>query len=164
VFLLSFALSVNVVFGFDDITMSSTSNFFPWWITQTPEIVKENSENKNEQQTKPTFGLDHQNNQKIIESGFKINNQTFAINDNFHTPFKEQVVKIGETNTFEAKLFASEGLRVQEFLFGIPEIGHAHYAELGVEIWFNYDGTIKKIKAVQESNIIDESTFDATHR
>jgi hypothetical protein len=124
----------------------------------------ENSRDKNEQHTKPTFGLSHENNQKIIDSGFKINNQTFSINDNFHTPFKEQVVKIGETNTFEAKLFASEGLRVQEFLFGIPEVGQAHNAELGVEVWFDYDGTIKQVKAIQNSNIIDESTFEATHQ
>jgi hypothetical protein len=117
-----------------------------------------------EYNTKPTFGLDHQSNQKIIDSGFIINNQTFSISNNFHTPFKEQVVKIGETNTFEAKLYASKGLRVQEFLFGIPEVGQAHNAELGVEVWFDYDGTIKEIKAVQESNIIDENTFDATHK
>jgi hypothetical protein len=88
---------------------------YPWLF----EEIKENKANisgkeENQQYTKPTFGLDHQNNQKIIDSGFKINNQTFSINDNFHTPFKEQVIKIGETNTFEAKLFASEGLRVQD--------------------------------------------------
>jgi hypothetical protein len=46
----------------------------------------------------------------------------------------------------------------------LQEVGQAHNAELGVEVWFDYDGTIKEIKAVQESNIIDESTFDATHQ
>jgi hypothetical protein len=124
----------------------------PPWVLDNAEIISENQESKtdgknsgntNEHYTKPTFGLDHENNQKIIDSGFKINNQTFSINDNFHTPFKEQVVKIGETNTFEAKLFASEGLRVQEFLFGISEVGQAHNAELGIEVWFDHNGARK---------------------
>jgi hypothetical protein len=172
--LISAIFSISPVFAYDIIFTPENIGELPQWMQDLIEesdynsgsqkSTKENSENKNEQYTRPTFGLDHQNNQKIIDSGFKINNQTFSIDDNFHTPFKEQVVTIGETNTFEAKLFASEGLRVQEFLFGIPEVGQAHNAELAVEVWFDHDGTIKEIKAIQESNIIDESTFDATHQ
>jgi hypothetical protein len=144
----------------------------PQWLLDTAEIVIENpdvesgneqSENKNEQYTKPTFGLDHENNQKVIESGFKINNNTFSINDNFHTPFAEQVINIGEDNYFEAKIFASEGLRVQEFLFGIPKVGEAHLAELGVEVWFGHEGEIQKVEVVQKSKVIDENTIVTTH-
>jgi hypothetical protein len=177
-FLICAAYSITPAFAFNILILTPENiDELPEWMqflieksnennipnTNNPLIINEESENKKEQYTKPTFGLDHQNNQKIIDNGFKINNQTFSINNNFHTPFKEQVVKIGKTNTFEAKLFASEGLRVQEFLFGIPEVGQAHNAELGVEIWFDHDGAIKEVKAIQNSNIINESTFEATH-
>ena len=33
--------------------------------------------------TRPTFGLNHKNNEKVVDYGFKINNQTFAISDNY---------------------------------------------------------------------------------
>ncbi|MFB5604364.1 MAG: hypothetical protein ACE5RK_08170, partial [Candidatus Nitrosomaritimum aestuariumsis] len=127
------------------------------------EAKKEKANNLNEQFAKPTFGLDHESNQKIIEGGFKINNQTFSIDDNFHTPFEEQIITIGETNSFEVKIFASKGLKVQEFLFGIPQVGDAHLAELGVEVWFGYDGEIQQVKTIQKSNVIDEESFEALH-
>jgi hypothetical protein len=116
-----------------------------------------------EHHTRPTFGLDHSNNQNVVDQGFRINENTFSIKDNFHTPFAEQSVVIGEVNSFESKIYAEKGLRVQEFLFGIPQVGDAHLAELGVEVWLNHDGNIQQVKAVQKSNVIDESSIIATH-
>ena len=113
--------------------------------------------------TRPTFGLDHSNDKKVVDFGFKLNEKRFSISNNFHTPFVEQTINIGEQNTFEAKVFADRGLRVQEFLFGIPEVGEAHKAEVGIEVWFNYQGGIENIEAVQETNVIDPDHILATH-
>jgi hypothetical protein len=113
--------------------------------------------------TRPTFGISHETFETIVDSGFRFNDQSFTINDNHHTPFAQQTVNIGEVNTFEAKIYADKRLKVQEFLFGIPNVGEAHLAELGVEVWYDYNGNIEDVKAVQKSNIIDKETLVATH-
>ncbi len=113
--------------------------------------------------TKPTFGLSHENNKKIVDNGFTFNNQAFAITDNFHTPFEELPVNLGEVNTFQAKVFAERDLQVQEFLFGIPQKGDAHLAELGIEVWYGIFGEIEDIKVIQKSNVIDIKSITATH-
>jgi len=107
--------------------------------------------------TKPTFGLDHNTFRQLVEGGFSFNGVSHDITDNFWTPFEEQEVKIGKTNTFATKVFADKKLRVQEFLFGIPAVGDAHKAELGIEVFYNYDGDIEKVKVIQKSDIVDES-------
>ena len=114
--------------------------------------------------TRPTFGLSHDKNIRIVDYGFSFNNKTFAITNNFHTPFPEQLIKVGEVNSFEAKLFSDHGLKVQEFLFGIPNKGDAHLAEIGVEVWYDLFGEVQDIKVVQKSNVIDENTISATHQ
>ena len=113
--------------------------------------------------TRPTFGISHETFETIVDSGFRFNDQSFTINDNFHTPFAQQTVNIGEVNSFEAKIYADKRLKVQEFLFGIPNVGEAHLAELGVEVWYDYNGNIEEVKAVQKSNVIDKETIVATH-
>ena len=118
----------------------------------------------NESNTRPTFGLSHENNNKIVDSGFSFNNQKFAITDNFHTPFTELPVNIGELNFFDAKVYADQGLKVQEFLFGIPQKGDAHLAELGIEVWFDLFGEIQDIKVIQKSNVIDIDSVTATQQ
>lgn len=118
----------------------------------------------NESNTRPTFGLSHDNNIKIVDAGFSFNNQTFAITNNFHTPFAEMPVNIGELNSFEAKVYAEQGVKVQEFLFGIPQKGDAHLAELGVEVWFGLFGEIHDIKVIQKSNVIDIDSITATQQ
>jgi len=112
--------------------------------------------------TRPTFGLSHENHERIVENGFKFNNQTFSISDNFHTPFTAQSVIIGKVNTFEAITFSETGLRVQEFLFGIPNIGEAHLAELGIEVWYDTKGEIEKFLTVQNSEVIDKNSIIVT--
>jgi len=146
------------------------TDFLLFWGDKLPklyddaiEIETSYSGNQIEQFTKPTFGLDHENNQQIIDRGFQINNKTFAIRDNFHTPFSEQTINIGEVNSFEAKILADKGLKIQEFLFGIPSVSNAHLAEVGVEVWFNYNGEIQQVRVIQKSNVIDESTLVANH-
>jgi len=105
--------------------------------------------------TKPTFGLDHENNERIIDEGFKINEKAFDITNNFHTPFEEYSIEIGNLTSFETTVYAPKGLKIQEFLFGIPEVGDAHLAELGIEVLFGLDGQFKNFKVVQDSEIID---------
>jgi len=112
---------------------------------------------------KPTFGLSHDNDNKIVDYGFAFNNKKFAITDNFHTPFKEQPVTIGEINTFEAKVLSEHGLKVQEFIFGIPEKGEAHLGELSIEVWYDVFGEIQDLNVVQKSNVIDPETVKAVH-
>jgi len=118
----------------------------------------------NESNTRPTFGLSHDNDKKIVDAGFSFNNQTFTITNNFHTPFAEMPVNLGELNSFEAKVYAEQGVRVQEFLFGIPQKGDAHLAELGVEVWFGLFGEIQDIKVIQKSNVIDIDSVTATQQ
>ncbi|MDH3610545.1 MAG: hypothetical protein OEM79_02145 [Nitrosopumilus sp.] len=105
--------------------------------------------------TKPTFGLDHENSEQIIDEGFKINDQAFDITNNFHTPFEDYKIEIGNINSFESTVYAPKGLKIQEFLFGIPEVGDAHLAELRIEVWFGLDGQFKNFKVVQDSDVID---------
>ena len=133
--------------------------------TQTSDIVPDDDSGSggDEHLTRPTFGLSHENYETIVDSGFRFNDQSFTINDNFHTPFALQTVNIGKVNSFEAKIYADKGLKVQEFLFGIPKAGEAHLAELGVEVWYDYNGEIEEVKAVQKSNVIDKETIVATH-
>ena len=112
---------------------------------------------------RPTFGLDHEKNKKIIDKGFSFNNNTFSISNNFHTPFPEREVNIGEVNSFQAKVYALNNLKVQEFLFGIPVKGSAHLAELGIEVWYGLFGEIEDIKVIQKSSVIDIETIKVTH-
>ena len=132
---------------------------------QTADIVtdEDTGGGGDEYLTRPTFGVSHETFETIVDSGFRFNEQSFTINDNFHTPFAQQTVNIGEVNTFEAKIYADKRLKVQEFLFGIPNVGEAHLAELGVEIWYDYNGEIEDVKAVQKSNVIDKKTIVASH-
>ena len=116
----------------------------------------------NEHLTRPTFGLSHENQEKIVENGFKFNNQTFTLRDNFHTPFAEQSIELGELNSFEATVYSQKGLQIQEFLFGIPKVGEAHLAELGIEVWYGYEGNVERVFAVQKSNVIDKQSLIAT--
>ncbi len=117
----------------------------------------------NESVTRPTFGISNENNKKIVDNGFVFNDKAFSIKDNFHTPFAEQPVKLGEVNSFEAKVYAERNLKVQEFLFGIPQKGEAHLAELGIEVWYDLFGEIQDIKVIQKTNVIDVDSLTVTH-
>jgi len=127
------------------------------------DLEKTNQIKYDERYSRPTFGMGHEDNRKIVDNGFRFNGNTFAITNNFHTPFNELPVSLGEVNSFESKVYAEKKLKVQEFLFGIPSKGDAHLAEMGVEVWYDLLGEIHDIKVVQNSNVIDASSVRATH-
>jgi hypothetical protein len=85
------------------------------------------------------------------------------LTDNHHTDFAEEEVEIGTMNTFSATVYADKKLKIQEFLFGIPNVGEAHLAELGIEVWYDNDGNIEDVKVIQKSDVIDADTVSVSH-
>jgi len=115
--------------------------------------------------TRPTFGVNHETREEIIvENGFTFNGESFTINDNHWTPFDEQIIQIGTVNSFAATVYASQGLKVQEFLFGVPEVGMGHLAEMRIEVWFDNTEEIDEIKVLQESEVIERTSLIITHQ
>ena len=128
------------------------------------EVIEEKSNaGGNEYNTRPTFGIDHETFIQLVDGGFTFNDNSFDVIHNFWTPFPIQTIKIGEVNTFSAKVYADKGLNVQEFLFGIPVVGEAHKAELGIEVFYDNLGEITSINVVQKSDVIDTSTLVVTN-
>jgi len=133
---------------------NDVADFGPSSVTNN-EIDTTGGSSGNKHNTKPTFGLDPKTHFQLIDDGFSFNGVPTDISDNYWTPYEQQSIKLGELNEFETKVFASQKLRVQEFLFGIPVVGEAHNAELGVEVHYNYAGDIENIVVVQKTNVID---------
>jgi hypothetical protein len=130
---------------------------------EVPE-PKKNNGGDNQWDTRPTFGISHEDRgTQVVENGFRFNNNEFMLTDNHHTDFAEQSVEIGTTNSFSATVYADKKLKIQEFLFGIPNVGEAHLAELGVEVWYDRDGNIDDVKVVQKSDVIDAETVSVSH-
>jgi len=118
----------------------------------------------NQWNTRPTFGVSHETlDESLVKYGFKFNTEQFSITNNHHTDFEEQSINVGTVNSFSATVYADKKLKVQEFLFGIPNVGEAHLAELGVEVWYDIDGEIENVVVVQKSNVIDADTVSVTH-
>ena len=113
----------------------------------------------NKHLTRPTFGISHETYRPVVTEGFSFNGQTFDITDNWHTDFERQSIIIGQNNTFAAKVYAPKDLRIQEFLFGIPQIGKAQDAELGVEVYYDSVGNVDGAKIVQETDVVDAESF-----
>ncbi|MFM8658326.1 MAG: hypothetical protein ACKOCQ_00070 [Candidatus Nitrosotenuis sp.] len=109
--------------------------------------------------TRPTFGLSHSTYAQLVTDGFSFNNNNFTITDNWHTDFEKQNIKVGSTNVFSAKAFAPNMLFSQEFLFGINEVGMAHNAELGIEVYYNFTDQVKAAKIVQNTKIVNPDTL-----
>jgi hypothetical protein len=139
------------------------ADYIKWKEQQSGESSSTSSSSDVGYLSRPTFGMSNSENESVVDGGFRINNQTYSITDNFHTPFELHQVIIGETNTFEAKIYAENKLKVQEFLFGVPEVGKANLAEMGIEVWYDINGEISGVKTIQKSNVVDESTLVATH-
>lgn len=140
----------------------------------TPPIeVNSGGGGSNEHKTKPTFGRDHNTQAQIVEDGFKFShatilNNSFSINsisktitDNFHTDYPVQKVGVGSLNIFTVKVFAPKELKVQEFLFGISEVGKQD-AELRIEIWFDNQQNVYDVKVIQDTKIIDDGISIST--
>jgi hypothetical protein len=125
---------------------------------------KKSNGGDNNWDTRPTFGISHEDREnQVVENGFRFNNEEFTLTDNHWTPFEEQSVEIGTTNSFSATVYADKRLKVQEFLFGIPTVGEAQLAELGVEVWYDFNGDIEDVKVVQKSDVIDADTVSVSH-
>jgi hypothetical protein len=119
----------------------------------------------NQWDTRPTFGINHETRETIlVENGFSFNGESFSILDNHHTPFDQQSINIGTENTFVATVYADKRLMIQEFLFGVPQVGMGHLAEMRIEVWYNFDGKIEDVKVVQETNVIDPATLSVNHQ
>ncbi|MFZ8908801.1 MAG: DUF11 domain-containing protein, partial [Nitrosopumilaceae archaeon] len=119
----------------------------------------------NQWDTRPTFGINHETRETIlVENGFYFNGESFTIKDNHHTPFDRKSINIGTENTFVATVYADKRLMVQEFLFGVPQVGMGHLAEMRVEVWYNFDGEIEDVKIVQETNVVDPTTLSVNHQ
>lgn len=132
-------------------------------ITQCP-VIQKSGGGDNNWDTRPTYGISHEDREtQVVENGFTFNNEQFTITDNHWTPFEEQSIEIGTVNTFSAKVYADKRLKVQEFLFGIPDVGESQLAELGVEVWYDFDGNIDDVKVVQKSDVIDADTVSVSH-
>jgi hypothetical protein len=115
--------------------------------------------------TRPTFGINHETRETIlVENGFSFNGESFTVTDNHHTAFDQKSINIGTVNTFVATVYASKVLKVQEFLFGVPDIGMGHLAEMRVEVWYNNNGEIEEVKVIQESEVIDITSLSITHQ
>ena len=131
----------------------------------TPPNDKNITRGDNQWDTRPTFGINHETRETIlVENGFTFNGESLTINDNHHTPFDQKSINIGTVNTFAAKVYASKVLKVQEFLFGVPEIGMGHQAEMRIEVWYNFDGEIEDVKVIQESDVVDAASVSVTHK
>ena len=114
--------------------------------------------------TRPTFGLSHEKLQtQMVENGFTFSSNSFTITDNHHFPFPEQTIEIGIPKTFEATVWADKGLKIQEFLFSVPEVGSGDEAETRVEVWFSTDGKIDDVKIKQKDPVIDISRLTVSH-
>jgi hypothetical protein len=123
----------------------------------TPTTTTTGSNNKH--LTRPTFGISHETYRPVVTEGFSFNGISFDITDNWHTDFERQSVIIGQNNTFAAKVYAPKDLRIQEFLFGIPEVGKAQDAELGVEVYYDYQGNVDGAKIIQKTDVVDAESF-----
>jgi len=129
-----------------------------------PAPTHDISSGDNQWDTRPSFGVSHEMLQGlVVENGFRFNTEQFTLTDNHHTNFEQQSILIGTVNSFSATVYADKKLKVQEFLFGIPNVGEAHLAELGVEVWYDTAGNVDEVKVIQKSDVIDVSTLVVSH-
>jgi len=109
----------------------------------------------------PTFGMD--NNilyKQIVENGLIVNERQITITDNFHMEYPMQELETGELHTLTAKAFSERGLKMVEFMFGVPEVGKHYKAEATVEIWLDHIDPLIIIN--QKANIIRDDVMALT--
>jgi hypothetical protein len=149
--------------GFDGVTGLTLGD--PIIESPTTEVEKKKTGGgDNQWDTRPTFGISHEDRgTQVVENGFRFNSEEFMLTDNHHTNFAEQAVEVGTINSFSATVYADKRLKIQEFLFGIPNVGESHLAELGIEVWYDFDGNIEDVKVVQKSEVIDADTISVSH-
>jgi len=99
----------------------------------------------------------------LVKDGVSVDGKSFNITDNWWTPFEQIQIATSSMHTFTAKTFAQNGgLMVQEFAFGIPQIGEYQNAEAMIEVHYNYDKSIRDVVVVQDTEVIMVSSINAT--
>lgn len=117
----------------------------------------------NKHKTAPTSGNDWNTHNPLVKEGVSVDGKSFDITDNWWTPFEQIQISTSSMHTFTAKTFAQNGgLMVQEFAFGIPQIGEYQNAEAMIEVHYNYDKSIRDIVVVQDTEVIMVSSINAT--
>jgi len=111
---------------------------------------------------RPTFGLDHNTGEQLVEKGFTANFKSVDITDNFHTDFEKKTILVGQKNTFSAKAYSPYGLQLVEFMFGVPQVGSANQAEASIEVWLDRNGEVTNVSLTQNDNLINTESVTAT--
>ncbi|MDH3278437.1 MAG: hypothetical protein OEM21_10105, partial [Nitrosopumilus sp.] len=130
-------------------------------ITLSP---KSNPTGDNKWDTRPTFGVSHETREtQMVDWGFVFNGTAYKIIDNHHQPFEKLVIETNTEYTIKANVWAINKLKIQEFLFGIPQVGLGHLAEMRIEVWYDLDGKIDDVKIFQKTPVLDISRLSVNH-
>lgn len=131
-------------------------------ITYTaPAVVQEQRHTGGDKSwtTKPTFGVSYLTNKQIVTNGFGYDDSVKTITDNFHTPFDLVSMSTGEEHSFLAKGLFVNGLKIQEFCFGIPVAGQGYLAESCVDVYYDNgyqnDRKITDVKTTQKTPVLN---------
>ena len=97
---------------------------------------------------------------KLVENGFQFNDQFFDITDNWHYSMESQTLILNTVNTFGAKVYAPGVLHIQEFLFGVPEVGHGEWPEFVVDVEYTRRGEMDSVTVTEYTPIPDHKEKD----
>jgi len=112
---------------------------------------------------KPTFGNSHDDQWvKVVDGGFTVNGKVFDITDNWHTDFEKQAILVDQINTFAAKAYSQYGIESIEFMFGIPEVGKAHDAQVVIVVYLDKNLNVVRTAVEQQDQFINPDTVIAT--
>ena len=122
--------------------------------------------------TRPTFGISHEDRStQLVTGGFQFNDMALTITDNHHTHMPKQKIVTGTVNSFAATVYADKKLKIQEFLFGVPEVGMGQEWEFEVEAHYDTNGDFDEVfvyenkngKNYENTEIIDKNSMSITH-
>lgn len=99
--------------------------------------------------SRPTFGFDHKTFVQRVAEGLVINDEVYTVTDNYWTPMPMLYLEVGATQNFTSTVFAPHQLKIMEFAFGIPEVGHWYDREASIEIETNYNGEVISSEVVE---------------
>lgn len=113
-----------------------------------------------EYKTAPTSSIDWNTRNLLVDNGITVNRVGLDITDPFHTDFNKLHMNTGTLQLFDVKTYAQNGgLMIQEIAFGILEVGDYNSNEALIEVYYNYDKSIKEIVIVQDTQVINESSL-----
>jgi len=136
-----------------------------FYVTRASDsITRGGGDSDHEHMSRPTFGIDEKSFAQKVDFGLTINDEAFAVDDNYWTQIPMQNLTVGVTQNFTSKLFAPHQLNVMEFLFGIPEVGKWNKAEASVALTFDYAGDFEGITWNNDYNLINQTSFTFSER